>query len=281
MDILSLSPYVRVASDSVIHGSWILHERVIFDYELLFIKEGNVVITIEDKVYEGKPGNIFLFKPKKSHSIAMQTEIFHQPHLHFDLFYKEDSKDVYTSFKPLDKIPENERELFRNDEIANLFPDFIELRHPEHFEELLFELIRTFEEKAPFYFLETKAQLIELLVFLLRETSSDGREKARASEMKKVGDYIKTQTTKDVTLDELSLRFNISKYHLVRTFKSVYGMTPVHFHRMLRMEKAKERIQYSSLSLTEVARLTGYDSIHAFSRAFRLSIGVPPSYYRH
>ena len=40
MDINYLSPYIRVAMDSTINPPWKLPERVIFDYELLFVKEG-------------------------------------------------------------------------------------------------------------------------------------------------------------------------------------------------------------------------------------------------
>jgi hypothetical protein len=61
MDLKYFSPYIRVAMDSIIGAPWHLKERVIFDHELLYIKEGKVLITVEEKEYIGIPGDIFLF----------------------------------------------------------------------------------------------------------------------------------------------------------------------------------------------------------------------------
>ncbi|MEX2104486.1 MAG: cupin domain-containing protein, partial [Bacilli bacterium] len=69
-DILpTLSPYVRIAMESLHQSSLTIHEREIWDYEILYLKEGHLLITVEDKTYEGLPGDIFVFKPRQRHSI--------------------------------------------------------------------------------------------------------------------------------------------------------------------------------------------------------------------
>lgn len=50
-----LSPYIRVAMDSKIDFPWHLTERVLFEYELLYVKEGRIKVTIEDQSYIGEP----------------------------------------------------------------------------------------------------------------------------------------------------------------------------------------------------------------------------------
>lgn len=70
MLIEQLSPYIRVAMDSKINFPWHhLKERVLFDYELLYVKEGRVKVTIGDQYYTGEPGDLFLFRPKQRHTI--------------------------------------------------------------------------------------------------------------------------------------------------------------------------------------------------------------------
>src|SRR5690349_10308368 len=102
MDLDSISPYIRVAFPSSINAPWHLKERVIFDYEILLIKEAELLITIEDKSYHGMPGDIFLFKPRQRHSMRIiKGTRFIQPHIHFDLFYHENRHDVKVSFNPL------------------------------------------------------------------------------------------------------------------------------------------------------------------------------------
>ncbi|MCQ6557165.1 helix-turn-helix domain-containing protein [Paenibacillus mendelii] len=57
-------------------------------------------------------------------------------------------------------------------------------------------------------------------------------------------------------------------------------MTPIKYHQLIRIEKAKEMIRYSRTPLKEIACLFGYENIHSFSRTFRQVEGVSPSYYR-
>ena len=83
-----------------------------------------------------------------------------------------------------------------------------------------------------------------------------------------------------MTLDELAAEFNISKYYLVRLFKKAFSYSPIRYHQIMRGQKAKEMIQYTSLSFTEISELLGYSSINAFSRAFKSIDGVAASYYR-
>jgi len=40
MNIHHLSPYIRIAMDNTPPASWYFDERVLFDYELLYVKEG-------------------------------------------------------------------------------------------------------------------------------------------------------------------------------------------------------------------------------------------------
>ncbi|WP_312876203.1 cupin domain-containing protein [Paenibacillus alginolyticus] len=71
MSFQTVSPYVRIAMDSIIQSPWMLKERMIWDYELLYLMEGRADITIEDKIYEGRPGDLFLLKPGQRHSIQI------------------------------------------------------------------------------------------------------------------------------------------------------------------------------------------------------------------
>ena len=46
-------------------------------------------------------------------------------------------------------------------------------------------------------------------------------------------------TSKDITLDDLSKQVGLSKYHLARSFKEEYGLTPQEYQLSLRMQQAK------------------------------------------
>lgn len=286
MDINYLSPYIRVAMDSVIDGDWELAERVIFDYELLYIMEGQVIITIEDRRYNGKPGDVFLFRPKVRHSIQVTGDTsFRQPHLHFDLNYRCDSPDVKVSFKRLEDMDEAEMKKFRRDltlEPEMILPEKFALRNTKLFEEMLFDIIKEFQAKSPYYETAVKGQFLRLWTYLLRENYWNENPEAYNSlnELMKVKEYLDCNTDREVSLDELAETFNISKYHLVRLFKKVFSISPIHYHKMIRIEESKRLIQFSTASVTEIADKLGFGCINSFSRTFRNIEGVPPSFYR-
>ncbi len=286
MDINYLSPYIRVAMDSIIEAPWTLAERVIFDYELLYIMEGEVLITVEDKSYDGRPGDVFLFKPKEKHSITvMGASRFRQPHLHFDLNYRQDSLDVKVSFKKLTEIEQKDQKKFRRDmtkEPGMQLPNKIVLRNIKLFEEMLFDIIKEFEAKSPYYELSLKGLFLRLWTYLLRENYWNENPLAynNMDELMRVKEYLNCHTDREISLDDLSRMFNISKYHLIRLFNKVFSISPVHYHQMMRMEKAKKLIQFSNASITEISEILGFSCINSFSRAFRKMEGVPPTFYR-
>lgn len=59
MELNQISPYIRVAMDSVIETPWTIEERMIWDYELLFLMEGHLEVRVEEVIYEGHPGDVF------------------------------------------------------------------------------------------------------------------------------------------------------------------------------------------------------------------------------
>ncbi len=286
MDINQISPYIRIATDSVIFSPWRLHERVIFDFELLYIKEGNIHVDIEGKSFYGNPGDVFLFKPKQRHSIdILGDSCFHQPHIHFDLFYQPDSPEVKVSFKSLEALTSLEMKMFResmpqNSEID--LPNQMRLSNTKLFEEMLFEIIKEYEMKMPFHEIIVKGMFVKLWTYLMRENywHNNPVVSENMAELIGVKDYLYYNADREVDLDELSSEFNFSKYHLIRLFKKAFTVSPIHYHRLIRVEKAKKMIQFTNMSFTAISELLGFSSINSFSRAFRKVEGVPPSFYR-
>ncbi|QGQ98194.1 AraC family transcriptional regulator [Paenibacillus psychroresistens] len=286
MDLNNLSPYIRVALDDYIESPYFIKERVIFDYELLFVKAGEIKVTVENKTYLGLPGDIFLFKPMQSHSIyLLNNKTLHQPHIHFDLYYQSDSPEVNVSFKPLQAMNEQEKQWFREDVTQfemNPLPNHIRLTKPAVIEKLIYDIIFELERKFPYYEASAKGLFTSLWIQLLREHDWNTHKYLLSNweQLDRIKNYISHNANKELTLNELSSFANLSKYYLCRLFKSGFGMSPIQYHLQVRMEKAKQMIQFSSHSLTYIAEEFGFHSIHAFSRAFRKLEGVSPSSFR-
>ncbi|REE69611.1 AraC-like DNA-binding protein [Paenibacillus taihuensis] len=281
-----ISPYIRVAIDSVVDESWAVTERVIWDYELLYLMEGQLLVMVEDRVYHGTAGDFFFFKPGERHSIQnIGGTRVRQPHVHFDLYTDALSAQIGVSFKPLEAMTSKERSWMRANELAEAPYDVPSYFRPSDglpITQALFGLIREFETKPPFYELRMKSALLAILAQIMREqywgskTSSDGHMELLAD----VRSYIENHANRSVKLDELAERFHLSKFYLIGLFKTMFHMTPIQYHQHIRIEKAKTMIQFTHHSLQDIADQLGYANIHAFSRAFKTSAGCCPSEFR-
>jgi len=286
MDMNMLSPYIRVAWDSIVKPPFFISERVLYDYELMYVKEGEVEVTVEEQTFHGIPGDLFLFKPRQPHSIRLLNgKRLRQPHIHFDLFYQPDSPEVKVSFKPLKAMTEEERGSFREDLTPLLdlpLPNHIRLHQPIIIEKLLFDIIHEQERKFPYHDIAAKGLFIQLWIQLLREVHWHRNPHLQSKQelLDRVKQYLSHHTDHEITLDELARLANLSKFYLCRLFKQAYGMTPIQYHVTVRLEKAKQMIQFTDLPISQIAEMLGFQSIYAFSRAFRKLEQVPPSYYR-
>lgn len=89
-------------------------------------------------------------------------------------------------------------------------------------------------------------------------------------------------TTLDTPVDGaiLAEQANYSRFHFQRLFREQTGETPGDCRRRLLLERAGYQLRHTSLSVTEIAFETLYDSLEGFSRAFRRAYGISPSHYR-
>lgn len=83
-----------------------------------------------------------------------------------------------------------------------------------------------------------------------------------------------------LTIDELAACVKISKRQLERRFCSFLGATPTRYYLELRLTRARQLIQQTNRSVTEIAVATGFVSSPHFQRRFREFFGVPPGSYR-
>jgi transcriptional regulator GlxA family with amidase domain len=77
-------------------------------------------------------------------------------------------------------------------------------------------------------------------------------------------------------LEEIPMSY--SKFR--QAFKKATGLSPNQYYLDIRLNKAKELLTSTSLSVNEIAYHTGFESIFYFSKLFKKRNGVPPKDYR-
>ena len=98
--------------------------------------------------------------------------------------------------------------------------------------------------------------------------------------IKKVCDYINSNLSKDISLEQMAEYANVSSFYLSRLFKEEKGITFINFLTDRRLEKSRELLSNTELSIKEITASIGYNDQNYFSRLFKNKYGVSPTEYR-
>jgi AraC-like DNA-binding protein len=81
------------------------------------------------------------------------------------------------------------------------------------------------------------------------------------------------------TVESLAEAAGMSRSAFAARFKELLGQTPLEYVTEWRMQKAMQLLEQRDKKLIDVARLVGYESDAAFSKAFKRVVGVNPGEY--
>ena len=114
----------------------------------------------------------------------------------------------------------------------------------------------------------------------------DDSDKAKTREIynrefKRMMEYINDNYTKPLLLKDLAKQFFINESYCCFLFNKHVGMSFSKYLNKLRIEKAMKIIdQNRTLSIDEVAEMTGYASYYHFNKKFKEVTGISPAQFR-
>jgi transcriptional regulator GlxA family with amidase domain len=80
-----------------------------------------------------------------------------------------------------------------------------------------------------------------------------------------------------LAIAEVARLVGLSTRTLERVFKAAAGETPLRYYRRLRLERGRQRVLYSTDTVTEIARAVGYSASADFARHYAEAFGVHPA----
>lgn len=117
--------------------------------------------------------------------------------------------------------------------------------------------------------------VIEKMLFLFTNNSV-----VLKLDIAEVVEYIQNHYTEELHLDTLADKYNTSSSYLSRVLKGKLGMPFLSYVTKLRVEKAKELLDKTDKSVSEIGEEVGFVNRVAFTRAFTAQTSVSPSHYR-
>ncbi|MEO0999175.1 MAG: AraC family transcriptional regulator, partial [Pseudomonadota bacterium] len=85
---------------------------------------------------------------------------------------------------------------------------------------------------------------------------------------------------RDWTVVELARVAGLSRSGFSERFGRMVGMSPIAYLTRWRLQVARDALATRGVTVGEAARLAGYGSEAAFSRAFKAELGAAPSRFR-
>lgn len=143
----------------------------------------------------------------------------------------------------------------------------------------LFEtLARTDREGGYGAALLARAQFLELMVEVNRVCRGGHQVQAASGDSKVVAllQYLNLHLTEELTIDQLSERFYVSKYHMMRRFRRETGYS-IHGYVTEKRLLLAQRLLAQGASPSEVGAQVGYQDYSTFSRAYKKQFGRGPS----
>ena len=98
--------------------------------------------------------------------------------------------------------------------------------------------------------------------------------------LKAVKEYIDEHLDQNLTLTKLAARANLSTHYFASLFKQSTGFTPHQYITRCRLEKAKQLLCKTEISIVEIGHEVGFQNQSHFTRVFRQYLQTTPKAYR-
>ena len=120
---------------------------------------------------------------------------------------------------------------------------------------------------------------------LLSQTSANDSATAKKGGMtprrlRRVIDYIESHLESSIRMTSLAEISGLSQYRFAHNFKSATGIPPHHYVILARLDRAKQMLRETNLSVLDIAYGVGFQSISRFNSLFKRELGTTPSNFR-
>ena len=232
------------------------------DYQLIYICEGQCVVTLDGTVQIAYPGDCILYRPGEAQDYLLAKKV--KPHTYWIHFNGEVCQKLFETL------------LLQNVHI-------IKAEQNREVEHLVSRVCQYYNLEVPNRELICSGMMQTILALLSNElykgnphTGEKGKDK-----VSEVISHIKMVPNLNITVSECADFCQMSKAHFSRFFKQITGMPPIQFVLKIRIDRAKELLDFTDKPIAEIAEASGFPDQNYFARTFKKITGMSPTQYRN
>lgn len=229
-------------------------------WEITYVDSGTLYTTIEDQEFELHSNELIVYAPEQFHTQSTKEEVCSYLTFIVSMDISEDdkeklinrvfkiSRDSRTSVEKFVQADEDKSQYDQNSMIISL-------------EYVINDLLKMTSKKD-------------------RKVASTPMQQRFENEMiNEILLYINQNIYTSLNVEEICDYFAISRSTLQSLFRNNLHIAPKEYISNLKLDKSKLLIKESKYTISEIASILGFSSIHYFSRRFKQKFGINPSEY--
>jgi AraC-like DNA-binding protein len=281
---LVFAPYIRFADYAVRTANWMVPDRKLLDYLLIYIHEGTCNLMVDGQAYQASKGDYCLVQPNQLCSLHGITNTI-TPYAHFDLFYKPERELSFMTTPGQTELDDDLMALLQpvcnKDEKVNI-PVTFQLNRQTLYKEQLLKLIGLWQNGDIVSRWESNQLLGDIMLAIIKEFSEWKVEEGIHSpqSLNWITSYFSYYLSEPLSLADMAKRARLSPSRFSALFKQKFGISPHRYLFDMRIQRARELMVKSAYSLEEIAVLCGFSDAAHFSKAFKGRNGLTPGEYR-
>lgn len=247
--------YIRFQSKDVsIH-------RARVDYYLIYLVNGTGYYRINGKLYTAGSGSVVIYQPNEEQDYYYLGE--DKTELYWIHFTGNSVAQLLESLE-LDK--------------GNIFHIGIKTEIIQLFENIISEI----HIKNPRFHTACIGCFLKLLSIISRELydRDEGNKPLKKSDIGQCILRMQMEYQNDHPVSYYAKTANLSVSRFIRKFKSTMNISPLKYVEKIRMDKSKELLTDTDLTIYEISEVVGYNDPFYFSKVFKRNTGLSPSAYR-
>lgn len=252
--------------------------------EILYMRQGSVLVNCDEKSYVLSEGDLILFPPSALHSIyALSDAAFRYDVLKFDpallSIGSHNRNGIVVSLTAL------LADIKKNASDRIYIPS--ETLSPFSLSSLFDVCITEMNQKQYGYQSLLHARTEELMTYLLRYWHSIGLNtdilyappKTEES-IYNITQYIDQHSGEDIKVSELARLCGMSYSYFAKNFRAIYGQSCKKYIESIRLLKAEDMLLFTSFDLNYISQETGFSDCSHLIHAFKEKYGTTPHQYR-
>ena len=240
-------------------GNAVMHSHDF--YEIYLFQDGKNDYLVEGNKYRLRKGDIMLMRRGELHINTIRTNAtYKRSYIYFDITSLLAELNLLSLLDMFDKRPLGEYNHYR----AKDFPE-------NHWQEYMHTICHADTKEEKLCYLLPLLQELSCCFPLLIHTPTH----SESNTVLNICKYINADLSQNLSLEQLSDRFFISKTHINRLFTANVGTTVGQYIQLKRLFLAKELLQQGTHP-TEVYSRCGFHDYTTFYRAFKKQFGYSP-----